>query len=703
MQNKLDTGIKSLILVANYYDLQCDYHQIKHNYVFEREEITKMNLVRAAKEVGLKSRLISFNFKRLKKVNLPAIVYLEGNGYVVLTSINDNQTKYFDINEMKELSIETKDFVNNWDKDVMLFTYREKTKKERKFSFKWFLDIILNFKKSLNEVLISSLLLQLLGLVSPAIMQIIIDKVLVHNTKSTLWIIAICLVATIFFEWILGITRMLVFSHMTSRVDILFNSKLFSHLYNLPIKYFEDRKTGEITNRIRETEKIRSFLTGTPIATIIDLVFIVIYLIIMFCYSSKLSLQVLLILPIFILLSAIVTPLFKNSVKTRFDKNSELTAFLVESISGINTLKSLAVENIFEKRWENKMANYASASYQTKNLSNVTSAIGEVIQKLLNLLILWTGTKEVLKGNLSVGAFIAFRMYSSHIIMPIIRTLQLWQTLQQTSVAVENLKDIFEKEPEVKLGKTKTILPDLKGDITFENVTFKYNDEGQEILKNISFGINQGTTLGIIGKSGSGKSTISKLLQKLYKTNKGKVIIDGIDTTLVDPSWIRRQIGVVLQDNYLFNDTIRNNIDISNKGYSMEEIIEASKLAGAHEFISEFENSYETIVGEKGSMLSGGQKQRIAIARALVSNPKILIFDEATSALDYESESIIQKNMKEIMKGRTVVIIAHRMSTLRDVDCILSLEKGEIVEFGTKEELLKNKGLYSYMCMQQMG
>jgi subfamily B ATP-binding cassette protein HlyB/CyaB len=287
--------------------------------------------------------------------------------------------------------------------------------------------------------------------------------------------------------------------------------------------------------------------------------------------------------------------------------------------------------------------------------------------------------------------------------MPIIRTLQLWQTFQQTGVAVENLKDIFNNKPEISYDKAKTVLPNLMGALEFDKVTFKYDLEGQEILKDVSFRIREGSSLGIIGRSGSGKSTVSKLIQKLYGINRGKILIDGVDTSLVDPSWIRRQIGVVLQENYLFNDSVKNNIDIAKQNYSQERIEWAAKLAGAHEFIMELPEGYDTVIGEKGSMLSGGQKQRVAIARALVGNPRILIFDEATSALDYESESIIQKNMKEIIKGRTMIMIAHRMSTLRDVDFILSLDKGQVVEFGKKENLIKSRGLYSYMCSQQMG
>lgn len=701
----VDKGIKALVLIANHYDLKGDYNQIRHNYVFNNEEISKINLIRAAKEIGLKAKLVKIEIDKLETMKFPAIVCLKENSYVILTRIfkEKEEIRYLDIEDMQEKSMELKEFKEQWDNDLLLFTYREKTTEDKKFGLKWFINIIFNYKKPLNEVLFSSMILQILGLVSPAIMQVIIDKVLVHSTKSTLWIIALCLFLTILMEWFLGIGRMLIFSHMTSRIDVTFNSKLFNHLHSLPIKYFEDRKVGEITNRIRETEKIRSFLTGTPITTVIDLVFIVIYLVIMFCYSIKLSTEILLIMPAFIILSLVVTPIFRTRVKHRFDKNSELTGYLIESISGVSTLKSLAVEKTFEKKWESKMANYVTASYKTRFLGNITNSLAELIQSLLNLLIIWTGTREVLKGNLSVGQFIAFRMYSSHIIMPIIRTLQLWQTFQQTGVAVNNLEDIFDNKPEMDFDKTKTVLPPLRGAVEFENVNFKYKFDGKEILKDVSFKIEAGSSLGIIGRSGSGKSTISKLIQKLYHTNRGKVIIDGVDTTLVDPSWIRRQIGVVLQDNYLFNDTIKNNIDIANAGYSDEQIKWAANLAGAHEFIEKLPDGYNTIVGEKGAFLSGGQRQRIAIARALVSNPRILIFDEATSALDYESESIIQKNMKEIVKGRTVIIIAHRMSTLRDVNHILSLDKGEVIEFGKKENLLKNNGLYSYMCSQQMG
>jgi subfamily B ATP-binding cassette protein HlyB/CyaB len=700
---QLDKGIKALIIIANHFELNCDYNQIKHNYAFDNEGISKINLVRAAKEIGLKSKLVKSKISKLNKLKTPYIVFLEKTGYVIITNIIDGKIRYIDIETMKDTYLDLNDFEKHWDEELILFTYRERMNKESNFGMKWFIDIIFKYKIPLKEVLFSSLVMQLLGLVSPAIMQIIIDKVLVHSTKNTLWIIAFCLLCTMLFEWVLSIGRMIIFSHMTSRIDVTLNSKLFNHLHSLPIKYFENRKVGEITNRIRETEKIRSFLTGTPITTVIDLVFIVIYLIIMFWYSIKLSTVTLLVLPAFILLSLIVTPIFKRRVKERFDKNSELMGYLVEAISGMNTLKGLAVEKSFEKKWESKMANYVSSSYKTKDLGNITNSFAELIQKLLNLLVLWLGTKEVLKGNLTIGAFIAFRMYSSNIIMPIIRTLQLWQTFQQTGVAVENLKDIFNNKPEISYDKAKTVLPNLMGALEFDKVTFKYDLEGQEILKDVSFRIREGSSLGIIGRSGSGKSTVSKLIQKLYGINRGKILIDGVDTSLVDPSWIRRQIGVVLQENYLFNDSVKNNIDIAKQNYSQERIEWAAKLAGAHEFIMELPEGYNTVIGEKGSMLSGGQKQRVAIARALVGNPRILIFDEATSALDYESESIIQKNMKEIIKGRTMIMIAHRMSTLRDVDFILSLDKGQVVEFGKKENLIKSRGLYSYMCSQQMG
>jgi len=699
----IDSGIKALTLIAGHYGLKSDYNQIKYNYIFNNELISKVDLVRAAKELGLKSRLVKITPNHLKKMKLPAIVFLSDLNYVILTEIKDESIRYFNIHSMREEEKDIEIFLSSWDKKIILFTLREKLKSETKFGFKWFLNYIFYFQKSFREVMFSSFILQLLGLISPFIMQIIIDKVLVHRTYSTLWIIAFCLLLTMIFEWILGVGRMFIFSHMTSKIDVIFNSKLFSHLHSLPIKYFEDRKVGEITNRIRETEKIRSFLTGTPITTVMDIVFIFIYLIIMFFYSIKLSVVTLVFLPMFIILSLVITPIFKERLKLKFDRNAEVTGYMIESISGIQTLKGLGVEGNFEKKWENKLANYIESNYKTKYLGNIANSTAELIQSLLNLFIIWLGTKEVLAGRISVGAFIAFRMYSSQIIMPIIRTIQLWQTFQQTAVAVNNLEDIFNEKPENDTEETKTVLPNIRGDIEFKNVFFRYDFEGKNILKDISFKIKEGQSLGIVGRSGSGKSTISKLLQRLYKINDGKITIDSMDISLVDSAWIRRQIGVVLQENYLFSGTIKENIDIGNVGHSDEAIIRAASLSGAHDFIKDLPDGYDTIVGEKGSLLSGGQRQRIAIARALVNNPKILIFDEATSALDYESENIIQKNMKDIIKGRTVIIIAHRISTLRDVDYILSLDKGQLVEFDKKENLANTKGLYSYMCSQQMG
>lgn len=373
----------------------------------------------------------------------------------------------------------------------------------------------------------------------------------------------------------------------------------------------------------------------------------------------------------------------------------------MEAVTGVETIKSFALEPTAQKRWEGLLANYTKASFKTAILAGNASAIAQLVQKVFDLIVLWLGAVFVIEGKLSVGQLIAFRMLSGRISDPVLKLVQVWQELQQTQISIDRLGDIFNTKPEFVIDKDKARLRNIDGNIRFQKVVFRYDPDGPEIISDMSFDIKPGTVLGIVGRSGSGKSTISKLIQRLYVPEKGRILVDGADLSMVDVSWLRSKIGVVLQENFLFNATIRENIAIHAKGASMDDIIRVAKMAGAHDFITEFSEGYDTIVGEKGSGLSGGQKQRIAIARALLKNPRILIFDEATSALDYESESIIQRNLKAICKGRTVIIIAHRLSTLKDANEIMVVDKGKVIEHGNPDDLMNKKGLYHYLYKQQ--
>jgi len=454
---------------------------------------------------------------------------------------------------------------------------------------------------------------------------------------------------------------------------------------------------------VRELENIRNFLTGSAVTLVIDLLFTSVFFVVMYYYSPTLTWIVLGAIPFYLLLSILVTPVLRRRLNDKFGRGAENQAFLVESITGAETLKSMAVEPQMQKRWEEQLAGYVSASFLATNLGNIASQSAGLINKITVVLILWIGASLVMIGELSVGQLIAFNMLAGRVSGPILRLVQMWQDFQQAGISVERLGDILNTPAEPGYNPGRATLPQLRGMVQFDHTTFRYAPDRPEVLKNINLQVPAGQVLGIVGRSGSGKSTLTKLIQRLYVPESGRVLIDGVDLALVEPAWLRRQVGVVLQENFLFNRSVRDNIALSDPGMTMDHIIEAAKLSGAHEFILELPEGYDTSVGERGSTLSGGQRQRIAIARALVTNPRILIFDEATSALDYESEHIIQKNMRAICKGRTVFIIAHRLSTVRNCSRILVIEQGQVVEDGSHEQLLKNQAYYANLHGYQSG
>jgi subfamily B ATP-binding cassette protein HlyB/CyaB len=511
----------------------------------------------------------------------------------------------------------------------------------------------------------------------------VIDKVLVHRGFTTLDVLIIGLITVSIFESALGTLRTFVFSHTTSRIDIELGARLFRHLIALPIAYFEARRAGDSVARVRELENIRNFLTSSALTLVIDLFFTFMFLAVMFYYSPLLTWIVIASFPFYIALSAGVTPIFRRRLDEKFDRGAENQAFLVESITGVETLKAMAVEPQMQRRWEEQLAGYVRASFRVLSLGNWASQAVQLISKLVTAVTLYYGAYLVIEGNLTVGELVAFNMLAGRVAQPILRLAQLWQDFQQARVSVQRLGDILNSVPEPAYKPGRTALPAIRGAVAFDHVTFRYRLDRPEVLKDITLQVPPGQMLGIVGPSGSGKSTLTKLVQRLYVPESGRVLIDGTDIGMVDVAWLRRQVGVVLQENVLFNRTIRDNIALGDLSWPMERVITAAQLAGAHDFILELPEGYDTVVGERGSTLSGGQRQRIAIARALIGDPRILILDEATSALDYESERIVQENMSNIAKGRTVLVIAHRLSTVRRADRIITLERGRIVEDGT--------------------
>jgi subfamily B ATP-binding cassette protein HlyB/CyaB len=595
------------------------------------------------------------------------------------------------------------EFTQQYGGEVILFTSKANFAGETaQFDFTWFIPAIVKYRKLLGEVLLISLVLQLIGLITPLFFQVVMDKVLVNHAMKTLNVIAIGLICATLFEAVLTGIRTYVFAHTSSKIDVELGARLFNHLLALPLAYFQSRRVGDSVARIRELENIRSFLTGNAMTLVLDVMFSFVFIAVMLWYSVPLTLIVLASIPIYIALSLVFTPILRERLNEKFNKGAENQSFLVESLSGIDTVKAMAVEPRWQQKWEKQLAGYVAAGLSTANLSMVASGGVTLVSKLVTVAIMWLGATLVIDGQMTVGGLVAFNMLAGQVASPILRLAQLWNDFQQVGISMSRLGDILNTRTEV-LGQ-KTRIPRLAGAIEFDQVSFRYRPDAPDVIRALSLQILPGEVIGIVGRSGSGKSTLTKLVQRLYVPDRGRVLVDGQDIAIIDTTSLRQQMGVVLQENMLFNRSVRDNIALSDPSLPIEPIIAAAKLAGAHEFICELPEGYDTPVGEHGTGLSGGQRQRVAIARALISNPRILIFDEATSALDYESEKIIQDNMRSICRGRTVLIIAHRLSAVREANRIVVMDRGQIVEVGSHAELLKNpKGVYSHLYALQQG
>jgi subfamily B ATP-binding cassette protein HlyB/CyaB len=700
--NLADEGLLALVMLLRFHGLGADPEQIRHRFGACAFGIPEM--LRCARELGLKAQSRATTWKRLISTPVPAIIGLRDGGFLVLGKVGDDKALVqSSLSPKPELMTRGK-FEAVWNGEIVLMARRAGLADlSRRFDITWFLGAIHKYRRLLGEVLIASFFLQLFALVSPLFFQVVIDKVLVHRTLGTLDVLIIGLVAIAIFETILGILRTYLFAHTTNRIDVELGARLFRHLVALPIAYFQARRVGDSVARVRELENIRNFLTSSALTLVIDLFFTVVFLAVMFVYSPLLTFVVLGAFPFYIAISAGATPLFRRRLDEKFARGAENQAFLVESVTGVETLKAMAVEPQMQRRWEEQLAGYVAASFRVLSLGNVASQSVQLVSKLVTAGVLFFGAKLVIEGSLSVGELVAFNMLAGRVSAPVLRLAQVWQDFHQARLSVARLGDILNTAAEPTFNPGRAALPAIRGEVAFEHVTFRYRIDGPEVLHDVTFSVPAGQIVGVVGPSGSGKSTLAKLIQRLYVPENGRVLVDGVDLAQVDAAWLRRQLGIVLQDNILFNRSVRDNIALADPAMPIEHVIAAARLAGAHEFILALPEGYDTVVGERGSSLSGGQKQRIAIARALVINPRILIFDEATSALDYESERIIQQNMAEIARGRTVFIIAHRLSTVRRTDRIITLDGGRIVEDGPHDNLINNGGRYASLYRLQAG
>ena len=697
-----EQGLFALAMLLRIHGVAVEQPQLRHRLGSVAVGVTEM--LRCAKQLGFKARAVRTTWARLAQTPLPAIAALKGGGFLLLGGAGKDRVLVQRSSTPHPEALSRAEFEALWDGRLVLMARRASLSDlTRRFDITWFLGAIRKYRHLLGEVLVASFFLQIFSLVTPLFFQVVIDKVLVHRVLSTLEVLTIGLATIAIFEAILGALRTYLFAHTTNRIDVELGARLFRHLMSLPLAYFQARRAGDSIARVRELENIRNFLTSSALTLVIDLVFTGVFLSVMVVYSPWLALIVLGAFPFYIGISASATPFFRRRLDEKFQRGAENQAFLVESITGVETLKAMAVEPQMQRRWDEQLAAYVAASFRVLSLGNVASQAIQLVSKLVTAAILFFGAKLVIEKNLTVGELVAFNMLASRVSVPVLRLAQIWQDFHQARLSIERLGDILNTRPEPTIGSGRAALPPIRGEVIFEHVDFRYRIDGPEIMHDVSFRVPAGQVVGIVGHSGSGKSTLAKLIQRLYVPEAGRVLVDGVDLAMVDTAWLRRQLGVVLQEDMLFNRSVRDNIALADPAMPLEQVVAAASLAGAHEFILQLPEGYDTLVGERGSGLSGGQRQRIAIARALVTDPRILIFDEATSALDYESERIIQNNMQQICERRTVFVIAHRLSTVRRADRIITIERGRIVEDGSHDELIRTKGSYAKQHFLQAG
>lgn len=695
-----------LKLLAQQHGVPFDTSQAMAQFAPDGKALTPQTGLNAVQSLGFDAQCSAGKLAALGKTALPALSWRKDGGLLLVGQISADSVTLMQAGATEPQVMARADFLQLWSGQWITVQRRRGAAGENQpdapagFGFSWFWNAMRKYKGLLGEVLLASFFVQVFALLTPLIFQVVIDKVLTHRSLNTLDVMVIALVGVSIFEVVLSAMRHYLFSHTTNRIDAELGSGLFRHLIRLPLSYFESRRSGDTVARMRELENARSFMTGQALTSWLDLLFALVFLSVMFYYSVTLSLMVLAALPVFFGASWLMTPLLRKKLEDKFAMSADNQSFLVETVTSMETLKSHAVEPQWQREWERRQADYAHEAFESSQLAQASSQFTGLASKLLTALLLYFGALQVIDGALTVGGLIAFNMLAGRVNAPILKLASLWQEFTQMKVSVKRLGDIMDAPAEPAFRAGRTTPPDVQGRITLDNVTFRYTPKGPEVLSDVSLEIAPGEVVGVVGVSGAGKTTLMRLLQRLYTPERGRVLIDGINLNLVDTSWLRRQMGVVGQDTVLFNRSVRENIAFSNPGLDMAAVMDAAKLAGAHDFILEMPDGYDTLVGERGSRLSGGQRARIAIARALATNPRLLLLDEATAALDYESERVIHDHMARIAAGRTVFIVAHRLSTLRLASRILVLDNGRLVEQGSHHALLRQHGRYASLYQQ---
>ncbi|MBO8229865.1 MAG: ABC transporter transmembrane domain-containing protein [Prochlorococcus marinus CUG1432] len=699
-----DELLATLRMISRFYDLPFKKDFVKKIIDGQLKE-NKLNINQIAAFcdlIGLKAVFLKpSNKSELSRIPLPAVFLRNGRPIIIWERQNN---RFFIGDPTKEQEFLDIDLIIDSSNESLeiLSVERNKESPKARFGLKWFLPSIKKHKYALIQVVIASFFVQLLGLLNPLLIQQIIDAVISQGNYSSLNILGTLLIFMAFSQALLGSLRTYLFSDTTNRIDMTLGTSIIRHLLRLPLPYFNKRPVGEVSGRVGELEKIRSFLTGTALTVLLDSFFSVIYIAVLLSYSVQLTIWALGVLPLFIALTIFVSPILQAQLRRKAEASARVNSHLVESLSGMETIKGQKMELSTQWRWEQMYGEQIQAGFKNTVTSTAAGSISNFLQQLSGLIIIWAGAAMVLQGKLTLGQLIAFRILSNYVTSPLLRLASLWQNFQETSISLERLSDIVDHQEEIEIaGENLPPIPPVIGEIIYEKVNFRFTSSGPYQLLNVNFKVKPGTFVGIVGSSGSGKSTLLKLLTRLYEPNNGSIKIDGHSISKVDLYSLREQIGVVPQDSLLFDGSIQSNIALTKPDSSYEEIINAAKLACAHEFIEKLPSGYTNSVGERGSGLSGGQRQRIAIARVILRKPKLLILDEATSALDVDTEKRVIRNILDTFKGSTILFISHRLSNLRDADNILLMDEGSLAEEGNHEDLMALNGRYTTLYNQQ--
>lgn len=703
-QSSSDCGIACLAMISRYWGKQFSINFLRNLGGVGRAGVSLKALATTAESIGYHAKPVRASFSRLAEQRNPWIAHWQGDHFIVVYKIKGNRVTVADP-ALGRKTLTAKEFQDNWSGYALLLepTPQLATVKAEKSSLSRFWGLLWPYRNTLFQIVLASILLQVFGLFTPLFTQVILDQVVVNRSMITLHVFSIGLL--LFGIWRIGLVaiRQYLLDYFSNRLDLTLLSGFINHTLRLPLKFFESRQVGDIITRIQENQNIKSFITRQAISTWLDAIMIVVYLGLMIYYNWKLTLLVLAIIPPIVIVTLIATPLMQRISREIFKQEAAENSSLVEMLTGVATVKAAAVEQDIRWRWEDLLTNTLNVTFKGQKLSNGLQVISAFINTLGSTFLLWYGAKLVIEQELTIGQFVAFNMLIGNVISPILALVGLWYELQEVLISVERLDDVFAAQPEESPDNPLLVLPRLRGDVRFENMTFRYDEEQERnTLENINFEVKSGQTVAIVGRSGSGKSTLVSMLQGLYHPRSGRIWMDEHDIRHVSPQSLRSQLGVVPQECFLFSGTILENITLYKPNFTLEQVIEVAKLAEAHAFIQDLPLGYNTKVGERGSTLSGGQRQRIAIARALLGNPRILILDEATSSLDTESERRFQQNLARISRDRTTFIIAHRLSTVRNADHILVIDKGLIAERGTHTELMHQQGLYYHLAQQQL-